>query len=427
MTLLLMFLGLVLLICIDVPIAISLGVVAVAATVATSGADVLPNIALVLFDGATKFPLIAIPLFILAGAIMNASGISRRLVAFASAVVGFVRGGLAMVSIGASLFFAEISGSAVADVAALGSILIPAMRRRGYSREFAAAVTSSSATLAVIIPPSIPMILYAVMSGSSVVELFVAGIVPGVVGGLLMMVVAYVLALRHDFPVEEVFRLARVWGTFKETAWALLLPLIILGGIFSGWVTPTEGAGLAVLAALVIGGLIYRELDWRRLRTAALEGGVQTSVVMLLVATSALLSDFLTAAQVPQQLAAGIVGRTDNPLVVLGVLNLFFLAVGLFLHSAAAIILVVPIVMPLVGQVGIDPVHFGLVVTLNLAIGQQTPPVASVLVTACSVAKADIWEVSKVNVNFIGVLLAMLILVTYVPGIPMALVEWLYR
>jgi tripartite ATP-independent transporter DctM subunit len=422
----LLFLGLVALVAIDMPIAIALGVVAVFAVAVTSGLAALPNTALVLFGSTTKFPLIAIPLFVLAGAIMNASGISRRLIALASALVGFVKGGLAMVTIGASMFFAEISGSAVADVAALGSILIPEMKRKGYSTELAASVTSSSATLAVIIPPSIPMILYGVMSGSSVVELFVAGVVPGVVGGLLMMGMAYMLAVRYGLPVQEAFRLRRLAATFREAAWALLLPVIILGGIFSGWVTATEGAGLAVLAAIVIGG-IYRGLNWQRLRTAMIEGGVQTAVVMLLVATSALLSEFLTEQQVPQQVAQAIVGFTDNRYAVLALLNVFFLLIGLFLHSAAAIILVVPIVMPLVHAVGIDPVHFGLVVTLNLGIGQQTPPVASVLVTACSVAKADIWEVTKVNVYFIAVLAAVLILVTYVPAIPMGLVNLFYR
>jgi len=207
----------------------------------------------------------------------------------------------------------------------------------------------------------------------------------------------------------------------------LSLPVIILGGIFGGWVTATEGAGLAVLAAIIIGGAVYRELNWQRLRTAMIEGGMQTAVVMLLVATSALLSEFLTEQQVPQRVAQAIVGFTDNRYAVLALLNVFFLVVGLFLHSAAAIILVVPIVMPLVHAVGIDPVHFGLVVTLNLGIGQQTPPVASVLVTACSVAKADIWEVTKVNVYFVAVLVAVLILVTYVPAIPMGLVNFFYR
>jgi tripartite ATP-independent transporter DctM subunit len=358
---------------------------------------------------------------------MNASGISRRLIDFASSLVGFIRGGLSMVTISASLFFAEISGSAVADVAALGSILIPAMERRGYSKAFAAAVTSSSATLAVIIPPSIPMILYGVMSGSSIVELFVAGIIPGVLGGLGMMVVAYMLARRYDFPREQMFQLERVWSTFKDAAWALTLPVIILGGIFGGWVTATEGAGLAVVASVFIGGVIYRELNWSNLRQAILEGGTQTAVVMLLVAASALLGDYLTEVRVPQRVAEGIMGLTQDRWAILLLLNGFFLVIGLFLHSAAAIILVVPIVMPLVQSAGIDPVHFGLVVTLNLGIGQQTPPVASVLVTACSVAKADIWEVSKVNVFFVAVLLAVLLLVTYVPAVPMVLVEMFYR
>ena len=427
MILLFMFLALVVLVLINVPIAVSLGVVALLAMALSSGLGGLSNAALVLYAGSMKFALIAIPLFILAGAIMNASGISQRLINLASALVGFIRGGLAMVTVGASLFFAEMSGSAVADVAALGSILIPAMKRRGYPTPFAAAVTSSSATLAVIIPPSIPMILYGVMSGSSVVELFVAGIIPGVLGGLLMMGVVYYLALKNGFPVEAAFELRKVGIALREAAWALTLPLIILGGIFSGWVTATEGAGLAVVAAIVIGGGIYRELDMAALRKATLEGGVQTAVVMLLVATSALLGDYLTEAQVPQRVAQGIMDFTDNRFAILALLNVFFLMVGLFLHSAAAIILVVPIVMPLVLAAGIDPVHFGLIVTLNLGIGQQTPPVASVLVTACSVAKADIWEVSKVNVYFVAVLVAMLLMVTYLPAIPMWPVELFYR
>ena len=422
--LLLLLLALVLL---NVPIAVALGSVAMLAIVATDGVADLPNAGLLMFSGATRFPLIAIPLFILAGAIMNRSGISRRLVAFATAVFGFIRGGLSMVSISASMFFAEISGSAVADVAALGSILIPAMKRRGYSREFAAAVTSSSATLAVIIPPSIPMILYGVMSGTSVVELFVAGILPGIAGGLLMMFVAYLWARRAGLPVEQAFRPGHVWRTFREAGWSLLLPVMILGGILSGWVTATEGAGLAVVAALLVGGVVYRELDWAALRGAALECGHQTAVVMLLVAASALLGDFLTQARLPQQIAASIVHLTESKLAILALLNLFLLGVGLFLHSAAAIVLVVPVVMPLVESAAVDPVHFGLVVTLNLAIGQQTPPVASVLVTACSVARADIWRVTRTNLWFIAVLLAILLAVTYLPGFALVLVEWLYR
>jgi C4-dicarboxylate transporter DctM subunit len=415
------------LVLINVPIAVALGVIAAVAMVAKSGMDSLLGAAVVLFEGSTKFPLIAIPLFVLAGAIMNTSGISRRLIAFASALLGFVRGGLSMVNIGTSMFFAEISGSAVADVAAIGSILIPAMERRGYPKTFAAAITSSSASLAIIIPPSIPMILYAVMANTSVVQLFVAGIIPGLIGAAGLMALSFWFAVRYDYPVEEVFQLRRVGTTFKDAAWAFLLPIIILGGIFGGLVTATEGAGLAVVAALFIGVVIYRELDVRHLYTALIDGAVQTSVVMLLVATSALLGLYLTESRIPQALAQSIAQLTDNRYVILAMLNALFLLLGCFLHGAAAIILVVPIVLPIVNAIHLDLVHFGLIVTLNLAIGQQTPPVASVLITACSIAKADVWEVTKVNVYFIAVLAAVLLLVTYVPIVPLALVELFYR
>jgi tripartite ATP-independent transporter DctM subunit len=428
MTIMLLLFGAVLaLVLANVPIAVSLGIVALIAMVGSHGLASLPNLALVTYNGATNFPLLAIPLFILAGAIMNASGISHRLIAVASALFGWIRGGLAQVSVGASMFFAEISGSAVADIAALGSILIPAMKAKGYPAPLAAAVMSSSATLAVIIPPSIPMILYAVMAETSVVQLFVAGIVPGILGGFGLMGVAYWLARRYGLPREEAFSWARVRHTAREALWAFLLPVIILGGIFGGVVTATEGAALAVVAALAVGLFIYRELDVAHLRQAVIEGGVQTAVVMLLVATSALLGTYLTEVQAPQQLAKAVSAFTQNKWAVMALLNLLFLLLGMFLHSAAAIILVVPIVMPLVKAAGIDPVHFGLIVTINLGIGQQTPPVASVLMVASSLAKASIWEVTRVNIWFIGVLLATLLLVTYVPVTGMGLVYLFYR
>jgi tripartite ATP-independent transporter DctM subunit len=241
-----------------------------------------------------------------------------------------------------------------------------------------------------------------------------------------LMGVAYAFAKRYDYPVEEAFNLPRVRETFKDAMPAFALPVIILGGIFGGFVTATEAAGLAVLAALIVSAW-YRNLNLAHLRRAMLDGGIQTAVVMLLVAASVLMGGFLTRAQIPQQLAEGILSVTTQQWAILLILNFFFLIIGFFLHSAAAIILVVPIVIPLISAAGIDPVHFGLVVTLNLAIGQQTPPVASVLITSCSVARANIWAVSKVNIWFVSVLLVVLMLCTYVPAVPMFLVEYFYR
>ncbi|MCE9664914.1 TRAP transporter large permease [Halomonas sp. M5N1S17] len=426
MILLIVIAALFALVLINVPIAVAIGVVGVAGVYLNMGPQFLMNVPLTLFNGATNFPLIAIPLFIFAGALMNTSGISTRLINLVTALVGFVRGGLAMVNVGVSMFFAEISGSAVADVAATGSVLIPEMKRKKYNPEFSAAITSSSASLAVIIPPSLSMILYGAIAEVSIVQLFVAGIIPGILGGFGLACFCYYYAVKYDLPREEAFSLGRLGKAFKEAAWALLLPVIILGGIFGGFVTATEGAGIAVFAALVIGGLIYREFNLKLLYRAVNEGVIQTAVVMLLVATSAVLGLFLTEMQLPQQLARQITALTENPIAVLALLNILLLLLGMFLHGAAAIILVVPIVMPLVNQIGIDPIHFGLILTLNLAIGQQTPPVASVLATSCSIAKTDMWNTTRVNMPMIGVLFIVLMLVTYIPAIPLYLVDLFY-
>jgi C4-dicarboxylate transporter, DctM subunit len=265
------------------------------------------------------------------------------------------------------------------------------------------------------------------MAETSVVQLFVAGIVPGIIGGLGLMAMAYAFARRYDLPREQAFSWGNVGRTAREALWAFLLPIIILGGIFGGVVTATEGAALAVVASLFVGLVIYRELDVAELRRAIIEGGVQTAVVMLLVATSALLGTYLSEVQAPQHLAQAVSDFTQNKYLVLALLNVLFLLLGMFLHSAAAIILVVPVVMPLVRAVGIDPVHFGLIVTVNLGIGQQTPPVASVLMVASAIAKTSIWSVTRVNVWFIAVLVAVLLLVTYVPVTGLGLVQLFYR
>ena len=426
MIVLLLFSVLIFLLFINIPIAISIALATVAAMVAKTGPQYLVNTALAMYNGAKSFPLIAIPLFILAGAIMNSSGISRRLIAFASACIGFIKGGLSMVTIATSMFFAEISGSAVADASALGSVLIPAMKNKGYSPAYAASVVSSASSLAIIIPPSIPMILYAVIAGCSVEQLFVAGFIPGFLGGFLMMAVSYIYAKRKNLPIEESFNIKNVKRTAKEAGLTFILPIIILGGIFGGFVTATEAAGLAVFASLGI-AYLYKEFNLKQFFDSTVEGGSQTATVMLLVASSMLLGEFLTMEQIPQKIASSLTTLTQNKYLILAILNVFLFIIGFFLHSAAAIILVVPVVMPLINSLGIDPVHFGIIVTLNLAIGQQTPPVASVLAVACSIAKVDMWTASKVNIIFISVLIFILLLCTYVPVVPMSLVEYFYR
>jgi tripartite ATP-independent transporter DctM subunit len=413
---LLLVVGLVLL---NVPIGFALALTASIAMLIT-GIDLL-TVPLRLFNGADNFPLLAIPLFVLTGNLMNASGISYRLINFASALVGFIRGGLAMINIVTSMFFAEISGSAVADAAALGSILIPAMKKKGYPLDFSAAVTSASATCAIIIPPSIPMIIYAVMAETSIIKLFMAGIMPGIMAGGTMMLLSYYFAVKKNWPVEEIFNLKKVWITFKDAVWTFLIPIVIIGGIFSGFFTATESAGIAAACALFIGLFVYRELKIKDLAKIFLAAGEQTAIVMMIVAGSALLSWVLTNEMIPQRIAASITAMTQNKYVILLMMNFFFLFAGMFLHSAAAIIMIVPIVMPLVNMVGIDPIHFGLIVTFNLGIGQQTPPVASVLLTTCSVARVSISEVMRVNIYFILIALMVLFFLTYVPSFSMFL------
>ena len=409
-----------LLILAGVPIAFALGLAGVVVLL-IQGTVPLSIVPLAMFDGTNSFPYIAIPLFMVAGEMMNQFDLSRRLIAFASSIVGFIRGGLAHATVVTSMFFAEISGSAVADAAALGSILIPEMERKGYNKSFATALVSSASTMAILIPPSIPAILYAVMAGESVNKVLFAGLVPGIIVGFTLMTFSYFIAKRENYPVEQAFRLKEVGRTFIEAFWALMIPTIILGGILFGVFTATEAAAVAVVAAFLIGTVVYRKLNLKALPHIFLNAAKQTAVVMMLIATSALLGWYMTNDQVPQKLASGLLEISTNKWVIFAMLNVFFLIVGMFLHSTAAIIMLVPLLMPLVKQVGIDPIHFGAVLTLNLGIGQQTPPVASVLITTCSIAKLSIQQVFKYLKWFILAMILVLILVTYVPAISLTL------
>ena len=419
-------LGLVLLLsAINVPIGFVLAIATIV-VVAIQGTAPLAAIPLMIFGGGSKFPLLAIPLFILAGGLMTTTGISTRLINLASALVGFIRGGLAMMTIVASMFFGEISGSAVAGAAAIGQVVIPAMEKKGYPKAFSAGVVSNAATLAIIIPPSIPMIIYAAMADTSVVKLFIAGVVPGIIGGGLMMALSYWIATKRGYPAEAAFSLAALWSALKLGFFALLIPLVIWGGIFGGIATATEVGGLAAAAAILIGVFVYRELGWRSFWKTIVDSAMQTSVIMLIVATSAVLGWYLTNEGVPQQIARGMLGLTSNKFLLLFLLNIAFFVAGCFLHSAAAIILIVPIVLPLIKQMGIDPIHFGLMVTVNLGVGQQTPPVATVLMTTCTIANLSMWEVFRTGFWYMMVLVLLTLLVTYVPSTGLGLVNLIY-
>ncbi len=407
---------------INVPIGFALSISAIILLL-WKGTAPLSIVPLNLFSGASSFPLLAIPLFILAGGLMETSGISLRLVNMANSFVGFIRGGLAMVTIVATMIQSEISGSSVADAAAIGNVVIPAMEKRGYPRALSAAIVSNAASAAILIPPSIPMIIYAWMAETSVAKLFLAGFLPGFIACGAMMAVSYYYARKYNLPVETSFSLQKVGKSTLEAFWALMIPIVIWGGIFLGIATATEVAALAVLAAFIIGVFIYRELPTKETIRVLKDSAGQTAVVMLIVASSAVLGWYLTSEQIPQKFARMILETTSNKYLILFFLNIFFFIAGMFLHSAAAIILIVPIVMPLIRQIGVDPIHFGIIVTINLGVGQQTPPVATVLFTVATIARLPFWEVFKSGWPFTVVLALVTLLVTYVPWISLGLVN----
>ena len=416
---------LVVLVLLNVPIAWSLCLTAII-FVLVQGTTPLTTVPLTLFAGSSSFPLLAIPLFILAGGLMETGGISLRLVNFAQSLVGFIRGGLAMVTVVATMIQSEISGSSVADAAAIGRVMIPAMERRGYPRALSAAIVSNAASAAILIPPSIPMIIYAWMAEASVAKLFLAGFLPGFLACGAMMGLCYYYARVLHLPVEQAFTLREVGRSAAAAGWAMVVPAVIWGGIFGGVATATEVAGLAAVAALIVGVFVYREIPLRGLRAIVVDAMMQTAMVMVIVAASAVLGWYLTNEQMPQKFARLILETTQNRYLILFFLNIFFLVIGMFLHSAAAILLVVPVVMPLVRQTGIDPIHFGIIVTINLGVGQQTPPVASVLFTTSAIAGLSFWEVFRRGWPFTLVLALVTLLITYVPWFSLVLVRLVY-
>ncbi len=371
-----------------------------------------------LYNGMDSFPLMAIPFFMLAGELMNRGGITIRLVEFSQALMGHLRGGLAHVNVLSSMLFAGLSGSAVADTSALGSMLVPAMEKQGYTRRFAAAITAASSVIGPIIPPSGIMIIYAYVMGESVAALFLAGIVPGVlIGGGLMLMVKF-MADRYDFPVaSKRYSWPERGKAGLKAFFPLLTPVIILGGILGGVFTPTEAAAVAVAYALIIGLFVIRTMRIRDLPDVLTRAGLTSSVVLLLVGAAMSFKTVVSLSHAPEQLAAFILTLTENPLLLLFLINLLLFMVGMFLDAGPAIIILGPILGPVFISLGVEPVHFAIIMCVNLTVGLATPPMGLVLFVAAAVSKERVTTIARAILPFLAVEIFVILLITFIPAL----------
>lgn len=415
----------VVLLVLNVPVAVAICLSTFAtAAIAMGTMDIAAaTIAQRMATGVYSFSLLAIPFFILSGLLMGQGGIARRLTDLATALVGRFPGGLAFVNVLSCMLFGAVSGSATAAVSSIGGFIIPEMQRKGYNREFGVALTITSATTGLLIPPSNIMIVYALVSGGavSIATLFVAGIVPGIVFGLLLMIAAGVLCKKNGYGASESMPLSAVWTSFRRAFLSLLLIFIVLGGIMKGIFTATEAAAIAVAYSFVLSVLVYREVAWKDISNILLQTGITTAVVFLLIATSMAMSWILTLEEIPQQVSGFMLGLSDNPIVILLLINILLLVVGTFMDMTPAVLIFTPIFWPVVQEFGMTPVHFGIMLIANLCIGLCTPPVGTCLFVGCGVGKTSIAKVAPAAVPFFIALLVALMLVTFVP----ALTNWL--
>jgi len=407
---------------IGMPIAFSLGVTTLAGVLLLEDIPmaILPQ---KMFTGVDFFSLVAIPFFILAGELMNHGKITDSLIAFAQQIVGRWRGGLAHVNIVSAMFFSGITGSAVADASALGAIMIPAMEKEKYDRRFASAVVAAAAVMGPIIPPSIIMVVYALVDGNvSIGALFMAGYIPGILIGGLQMVTAYIIASRRNYPrLNEPFSLPVFLKRFKDALLPLLMPVIIMGGILGGVFTPTEAAAIACLYAFLVGFFVFKTLEMRTLPKLLHNTVVTTAMVFLIFCMGQVLVALLTINQVPQKITELMLSVSSNPLFFLLLVNILLLIVGCFIESGVAIIVLVPILAPVALKLGIDPLHFATVVVVNLCLGLLTPPMGVVLFVVCGIAKITLEEITKAVWPFMLAILIILFLITYIPSLTLVI------
>lgn len=399
----------------SVPVGFAIGIATVITIVAFTPLSPL-IIAQHSIAGVDSFPLLAIPFFMLAGNLMSSGGIAKRLVDFFQSIIGNVTGGLGMVTVVVCMFFAAISGSAVATVSAVGAFMIPEMVRHGYSKGFSAALTAAAGTIGVIIPPSIPFVIYGVVAGASITKIFTAGILPGVLMGVALMIVCYIVSKKNGYKGNaHTFSYREVWQAFKRAFWAILSPVIILGGIYSGVFTPTEAAVISVVYSLIIGVFVYKELDYSGAYKAFKDAIVVNGATTFMIGLSAAFAVLLTLERIPMKIAMFISSLSDNGIIILLLINLFLLLVGMFIDNIPATIILTPILLPIVIKLGMDPVTFGIMLTMNLAIGFCTPPYGINLFVASAITQLKMDILSKEIVKMIVALFVVLALVTFCP------------
>ncbi|WP_026894016.1 TRAP transporter large permease [Clostridiisalibacter paucivorans] len=368
-----------------------------------------------MFAGTDSFPLIAVPFFILAGDLLAKGKVSEKLVEFSDAIFGFLKGGLSIVAVLAGMFFAAISGSGAATTAAVGTTLVPELKKKGYDEASSAALIAASGTIGVVIPPSVPMILYAVISDQSVAKLFLNGFIPGVMMGIMLIGIAIVQAYKRNYPKGAKFSPRNIFRTFKDAIWGIMTPVIILGGIFSGFFTPSEAAVIAVNYALIVSLFIYKDMKLKDLYGIICKSAMTMAVIMFIIATSSILSWILANWNIPTIIANGVLSLSTNRYIIMLLITMIILITGVFMETASALIILTPVFLPLINQLDISLVHFGLVMVVGLAIGMITPPVAINLYVASSITNLSLEEITKAIIPYLIGLVVVLLLLLYIP------------